>query len=111
MYFWFPKVTGRMYHEGVGKLSFWMTFVGTSVTFFPMHIVGLLGMPRRNYTYPPGMGWTFWNLLDRPLCKRLPERPADESLADWPVKVGRQLGRPARLKAAELDSCQRTSYV
>ena len=64
MYFWFPKVTGRMYHEGVGKLSFWLTFVGTFVTFFPMHIVGILGMPRRNYTYPSGMGWTFLNALE-----------------------------------------------
>ncbi len=64
MYFWFPKVTGRLYHEGVGKLSFWLTFVGTFVTFFPMHIVGLLGMPRRNYTYPAGLGWTFLNALE-----------------------------------------------
>ncbi len=64
IYFWFPKVTGRLYHEGVGKLSFWLTFVGTFVTFFPMHILGLLGMPRRVYTYPPNMGWTFLNLLE-----------------------------------------------
>src|SRR5579884_2286625 len=64
MYFWFPKVTGRMYHEGVGKLSFWLTFIGTLVTFFPMHILGLLGMPRRVYTYPPGLGWTFLNTLE-----------------------------------------------
>ncbi len=64
MYYWFPKVTGRMYHEGIGKLSFWMTFVGTTVTFFPMHIVGLLGMPRRNYTYPAGLGWGFLNALE-----------------------------------------------
>ena len=64
MYFWFPKVTGRMYHEGVGKLSFWLTFIGTFVTFFPMHIVGLLGMPRRNYTYPPGMGWSLLNFIE-----------------------------------------------
>jgi cytochrome c oxidase subunit 1/cytochrome c oxidase subunit I+III len=64
MYFWFPKLTGRMYHEGVGKLSFWLTFIGTLVTFFPMHIVGLLGMPRRNWTYPPGMGWSFLNALE-----------------------------------------------
>jgi cytochrome c oxidase subunit 1/cytochrome c oxidase subunit I+III len=64
MYFWFPKVTGRMYHEGVGKLSFWLTFLGTFFTFFPMHIVGLLGMPRRNYTYPPGMGWTALNFIE-----------------------------------------------
>jgi cytochrome c oxidase subunit I+III len=63
IYFWFPKLTGRMYHEGVGKLSFWLTFVGTFVTFFPMHILGLLGMPRRIYTYPSNMGWTFLNAL------------------------------------------------
>jgi cytochrome c oxidase subunit I+III len=64
MYFWFPKVTGRLYHEGVGKVSFWLTFVGTFIVFFPMHIVGILGMPRRNYTYPPGLGWSGWNLAE-----------------------------------------------
>jgi cytochrome c oxidase subunit 1/cytochrome c oxidase subunit I+III len=64
MYFWFPKVTGRLYHEGVGKISFWLTFIGTFVTFFPMHIVGFLGMPRRNYTYPSGLGWTLWNFIE-----------------------------------------------
>jgi len=63
MYFWFPKVTGRMYHEAWGKASFWLTFVGTFVTFFPMHILGILGMPRRVYTYPAGMGWTAINAL------------------------------------------------
>src|SRR3954447_197083 len=64
MYFWFPKVTGRMYYERIGQASFWLTFSGTMVTFFPMHIVGLLGMPRRNYTYPPGLGWTGLNLIE-----------------------------------------------
>jgi cytochrome c oxidase subunit I+III len=64
MYYWFPKVTGRMYSERWGKVSFWMTFVGTLVTFFPMHIVGLLGMPRRNYTYPAHMGWTLLNFME-----------------------------------------------
>ena len=64
MYFWFPKLTGRMYHEGVGKLSFYTTFVGTFVTFFPMHFLGLLGMPRRVYTYPADMGWSFLNALE-----------------------------------------------
>ncbi|HEY5431211.1 MAG TPA: cytochrome c oxidase subunit I [Solirubrobacteraceae bacterium] len=64
MYFWFPKLTGRMYNERVGKISFWLTFVGTFVTFFPMHIVGILGMPRRNYTYSPGLGWTFLNFVE-----------------------------------------------
>src|SRR5207248_2851371 len=64
LYYWFPKVTGRMYDEGVAKVSFHLTFVGTLLTFFPMHILGLLGMPRRNYTYPPGMGWTAINLVE-----------------------------------------------
>jgi cytochrome c oxidase subunit I+III len=64
MYYWFPKVTGRMYHEGIAKASFWLTFTGTALTFFPMHIVGLLGMPRRVYTYPGNLGWDDYNLIE-----------------------------------------------
>jgi cytochrome c oxidase subunit 1/cytochrome c oxidase subunit I+III len=64
MFYWFPKVTGRMYHEGWGKASFWLTFAGTMATFFPMHIVGLLGMPRRQYTYEAGLGWSGLNLAE-----------------------------------------------
>jgi cytochrome c oxidase subunit I+III len=64
LYFWFPKVTGRMYHEGMGVASFWLAFVGTTLTFFPMHILGLIGMPRRVYTYPSGMGWSGLNLVE-----------------------------------------------
>jgi cytochrome c oxidase subunit I+III len=64
MYYWFPKVTGRMYHEGVGQASFWLSFAGAALTFFPMHIVGLLGMPRRVYTYPGGLGWSGYNLAE-----------------------------------------------
>jgi cytochrome c oxidase subunit 1/cytochrome c oxidase subunit I+III len=64
MYFWFPKVTGRMYDERVGKISFWLTTLGTFVVFFPMHIVGIMGMPRRNYTYPSGLGWGLLNLIE-----------------------------------------------
>jgi cytochrome c oxidase subunit 1/cytochrome c oxidase subunit I+III len=60
---WFPKIWGRMMHEGLGKLSFWLIFVGFNVTFFPMHILGLLGMPRRVYTYLPGLGWDGGNLV------------------------------------------------
>ncbi|MGN6166563.1 MAG: cbb3-type cytochrome c oxidase subunit I, partial [Solirubrobacteraceae bacterium] len=55
---------GRMYHEGWGQFSFWCTFVGTLVTFFPMHIVGLMGMVRRNYTYPAGLGFSTLNALE-----------------------------------------------
>ncbi|MDX6655366.1 MAG: cytochrome c oxidase subunit [Solirubrobacteraceae bacterium] len=64
LHYWFPKVTGRMYHEGVGVLSFWLAFAGTALTFFPMHIAGLLGMPRRVYTYPADLGWSGLNLLE-----------------------------------------------
>ena len=63
LYYWFPKVTGRMYHEGFGKLSFWLAFAGTAMTFMPMHVVGLLGMPRRQYTYPSDLGWEPANLI------------------------------------------------
>src|SRR5436305_4738054 len=62
IYYWFPKVTGRLYNEPVAKASFWIAFVGTSLTFFPMHIVGLLGMTRRVYTYQHGFGWGGYNL-------------------------------------------------
>jgi cytochrome c oxidase subunit I+III len=64
VYYWFPKVTGRLYHERVGQASFWLSFVGMNLTFFPMHIVGLLGMPRRQYTYPDGLGWGGYNLVE-----------------------------------------------
>ena len=62
-YFWFPKMTGRMLSERLGKLQFWLFFVGTNVTFFPMHVLGLDGMPRRVYTYLPERGWGELNLL------------------------------------------------
>src|SRR2546421_1141345 len=64
MYYWFPKLTGRMYFERPGQISFWIIFIGTNLLFFPMHIVGLLGMPRRVYTYPGGMGWTVYNVIE-----------------------------------------------
>src|SRR5207248_5428614 len=64
LYYWFPKVTGRMYRERLAQASFWLTFLGTSLTFFPMHIVGLLGMPRRVYTYSGSLGWDAYNLAE-----------------------------------------------
>jgi cytochrome c oxidase subunit 1/cytochrome c oxidase subunit I+III len=64
MYYWFPKVTGKMYYERWGQASFWLTFIGMNITFFPMHILGLDGMPRRDYTYSPGLGWSGLNLIE-----------------------------------------------
>jgi cytochrome c oxidase subunit 1/cytochrome c oxidase subunit I+III len=64
MYYWFPKVTGRLYFELPAQISFWVIFVGTNLLFFPMHIVGLLGMPRRVYTYQEGLGWSAYNLAE-----------------------------------------------
>ncbi|MEM5382775.1 cytochrome c oxidase subunit I [Paraburkholderia phymatum] len=63
VYFWFPKFTGRMMSERVGKFAFWVMFIGFNVAFFPMHLAGLLGMPRRIYTYAPDMGWSTVNLI------------------------------------------------
>ena len=61
--YWFPKITGRMMSETLGKITFWLTFVGFHMTFFPMHWSGLLGMPRRVYTYPAGLGLEVPNLI------------------------------------------------
>ena len=63
IYHWGPKMHGRMLHEGWGKVSFWLMFVGFNLAFFPMHIAGLWGQPRRTYTYQPGLGWDLPNLL------------------------------------------------
>jgi cytochrome c oxidase subunit I+III len=62
-YYWLPKWNGRLLDDGLGKLHFWLMFIGFNVTFFPMHIVGMLGMPRRVYTYPAGIGWESYNLI------------------------------------------------
>ncbi len=61
-YYWLPKITGRMLDETLGKISFWIMFIGLNVAFFPMHILGIIGMPRRQYTYPGGLGWDSLNL-------------------------------------------------
>jgi len=63
VYYWFPKITGRMMSERLGTVNFWLFFVGFNITFFPMHRLGLLGMPRRVYTYPDGMGWGTLNMI------------------------------------------------
>jgi cytochrome c oxidase subunit I len=63
-YYWLPKITGRMLDERLGKWSFWTMFAGFNLTFFPMHLLGLLGMPRRIYTYPAVTGWGRLNFIE-----------------------------------------------
>jgi cytochrome c oxidase subunit 1 len=63
-FYWWPKVFGTMLDEKMGKVNFWLMLVGFNLTFFPMHIVGLEGMPRRTYTYGTGLGWDFLNKLE-----------------------------------------------
>ncbi|MEP7287877.1 MAG: cytochrome c oxidase subunit I [Chloroflexota bacterium] len=63
LYYWFPKFSGRLLNERLGKAHFWLMFIGMNMVFFPMHILGILGMPRRVYTYGAGLGWDSWNLL------------------------------------------------
>ncbi len=61
--YWFPKATGRMMDEGLGRWSFWLILLGFNLVFLPMHFSGMLGMPRRIYTYQPDRGWEMWNLV------------------------------------------------
>ena len=62
-YYWFPKMSGKLYNETLGRWHFWLFVVGFHLTFDFMHIPGILGMPRRIYTYEPGRGWDIWNLI------------------------------------------------
>ena len=63
LHVWFPKMTGRMMDERVGLIAFWIILVGFNLAFLPMHATGFLGMPRRIYTYPAGLGWETTNML------------------------------------------------
>ena len=63
IYYWWPKMTGRMLSEPLGKLHFWTMFIGFNIAFFPMHYLGMDGMPRRINTYDSAMGWDLWNMV------------------------------------------------
>ena len=63
VYYWYPKITGKMLNETLGKINFWLLFIGMNLTFFPMHFLGLNGMPRRIYTYSAEFGWENLNRL------------------------------------------------
>ena len=62
LYYWYPKMAGRMLNERAGKWHFWLTMISFNLTFAPMHFLGLTGQPRRTYRYPEGLGLDFWNL-------------------------------------------------
>jgi cytochrome c oxidase subunit 1 len=64
IYYWFPKAFGKMLNEKLGRWHFWLFVIGFNMTFIPMHFVGFTGMPRRVYTYAPGRGWEFWNMVE-----------------------------------------------
>src|SRR5437867_2294788 len=63
LYYWWPKLTGKMLREGMGKLHFWLMILGFNLTFAPFHILGLQGMPRRIYRYASDGGWNMWNMV------------------------------------------------
>src|SRR5579859_4504040 len=63
IYYWFPKMTGRLLSEKIGLTHFWLMMIGFNMTFGPFHMLGLDGMPRRIYTYPTDRGWGFWNMV------------------------------------------------
>jgi cytochrome c oxidase subunit I len=63
LYYWFPKMSGRFLNERLGKISFWLIFIGFNATFLVQHALGLSGMPRRIYTYEPNLGWSTYNLI------------------------------------------------
>lgn len=63
IYYWWPKVFGKMLDDGLGKIHFWLTFVAMNITFFPMHFLGVDGMPRRIFTYMGDDGWSQWNMI------------------------------------------------
>jgi cytochrome c oxidase subunit I len=63
IFHWFPKVTGRLMDEKMGQVQFWLFMIGFNLTFFPMHFLGIMGMPRRIFTYAPDQGWNLWNAV------------------------------------------------
>jgi cytochrome c oxidase subunit 1/cytochrome c oxidase subunit I+III len=94
MYYWFPKIYGRLMDERLGTISFWLILVGFNLTFFPMHISGILGMPRRIYTYHAGLGWDLWNLLSS-IGSYVLAAGILVTLGNWVLSCGLRRGAPA----------------
>jgi heme/copper-type cytochrome/quinol oxidase subunit 3 len=92
LYYWFPKLAGRMLDARLGRWHFWLTVVGFNLTFFPMHILGLLGQPRRTYTYPDLPGWGALNLLETIGASIM---ATSVLVLLWNLAVSRRRGTPA----------------
>jgi heme/copper-type cytochrome/quinol oxidase subunit 1 len=98
IYYWYPKMFGRMLNEKLGHVHFWLTFVGMNLTFFPMHFLGLHGMPRRVFTYADGLGFNEMNLIatSARTCSRSVRW---SSRTTWSLRCGRG-GSPGRTRGA-----------
>jgi len=92
IHYWYPKAIGRMLDRRVGVWSFWILFIGFNLTFFPMHISGLLGMPRRIYTYQPDRDLELWNLIS---SLGVPIQMLGVSLVIWNLVRSAFKGAPA----------------
>ncbi len=103
IYFWMPKMTGRMLNERLGKISFWTMFIFFNLTFFPMHILGVLGMPRRVWTYPAGLGWDGLNALVS-ACSALFGLGTGITLFNWAWSM--KWGEPAPPNPWDADSLE-----
>jgi len=103
IYYWIPKMTGRMLNERLGRISFWTMFVGFNLAFFPMHILGFLGMPRRVWTYNSGLGWDTLNAIVS-AGSGVFALGTGITLVNWVWSHGR--GRPAGNNPWEADSLE-----
>jgi cytochrome c oxidase subunit 1 len=92
IYYWYPKATGRMLSERLGRWHFWLLYAGFLLTFGPMHVSGMLGMPRRIFTFLPDRGWEVWNLLST--AGALLQAPSF-AIFVWNVAVSLRKGKPA----------------
>ncbi len=88
LHYWWPKMFGRMLNEDLGKATFWLMFIGFNVTFFPQHLLGLMGMPRRVYTYDHGGLWETYNLISSIGARSDGDRRADLLHQRLPVEEG-----------------------
>jgi cytochrome c oxidase subunit 1 len=91
-YYWWPKMFGRILSERLGKLHFWLMFIGMNMTFLPMHYLGLIGQPRRTWTYQEGLGFEFWNVIQTIGALTI---AASTAILIWNIMLTRRYGEIA----------------